>query len=186
MTDVASFEQMEALAAYALNEFGTIDVIVNNAGIMPLSPLHQTKISEWNSMIDVNIKGVLYGIAAVLPHMKAKRAGHIINVSSIAGHLVFEASAVYSGTKFAVRAITEGLRMEEAANNIRTTIISPGTITTELLDSISDPDLKTSIVEVSKIGIEPASIARAITFAIEQPADVAINEMIVRPTIQKL
>jgi NADP-dependent 3-hydroxy acid dehydrogenase YdfG len=186
VTDVASFEQMEELAAYTLNEFGNIDVIVNNAGIMPLSPLHQTKISEWNSMIDVNIKGVLYGIAVVLPHMRAKRAGHIINVSSIAGHLVFEASAVYSGTKFAVRAITEGLRMEEAANNIRTTIISPGTISTELLESISDPDLKTSIVEVSKIGIEPASIARAIAFAIEQPADVAINEMIVRPTIQQL
>jgi len=186
VTDVASFEQMEELAAYTLNEFGKIDVIVNNAGIMPLSPLHQTKISEWNSMIDVNIKGVLYGIAVVLPHMRAKRAGHIINVSSIAGHLVFEASAVYSGTKFAVRAITEGLRMEEAANNIRTTIISPGTISTELLDSISDPDLKTSIVEVSKIGIDPASIARAIAFAIEQPADVAINEMIVRPTIQQL
>jgi len=186
VTDVASFEQMESLAAYALSEFGNIDVIVNNAGVMPLSPLHQKKITEWDLMIDINIKGVLYGIAAVLPHMRAKKAGHIINVSSIAGHLVFEASAVYSGTKFAVRAITEGLRMEEASNNIRTTIISPGTISTELLESISDPELKSSIVNVSKIGIEPASIARAIAFAIEQPEDVAINEMIVRPTIQQL
>jgi NADP-dependent 3-hydroxy acid dehydrogenase YdfG len=186
VTDVASFEQMQALAAYALSEFGNIDVIINNAGVMPLSPLYQTKISEWDSMIDINIKGVLYGIAAVLPHMRAKKAGHIINVSSIAGHLVFEASAVYSGTKFAVRAITEGLRMEEAVNNIRTTIISPGTISTELLDSISDPALKASIVNVSKIGIKPASIARAIAFAIEQPEDVAINEMIVRPTVQQL
>ncbi len=137
-------------------------------------------------MIDINIKGVLYGIAAVLPSMRERKEGHIINVSSIAGHLVFHASAVYSGTKFAVRAITEGLRKEEAPNNIRTTIISPGTISTELLESISDEELKSEIVEVSKIGIEPASIARAIAFAIEQPSEVAINEMIVRPTIQEL
>lgn len=137
-------------------------------------------------MIDVNIKGVLYGIAAVLPSMRERKEGHIINVSSIAGHLVFPAGSVYSGTKFAVRAITEGLRIEEASNNIRTTIISPGTITTELLEAISDPELKSAIVEDSKIGIEPASIARSIAFAIEQPSDVAINEMIVRPTIQEL
>ena len=177
---------MEELAEFALKEFGKIDVIVNNAGVMPLSPVHQKKINEWNTMIDVNIKGVLYGIAAVLPSMRERKEGHIINVSSIAGHLVFPASSVYSGTKFAVRAITEGLRIEEASNNIRTTIISPGTITTELLETISDPELKSAIVEDTKIGIEPASIARAIGFAIEQPSDVAINEMIVRPTIQEL
>lgn len=186
VTDVASNEQMEELANYALEAFGKIDVMVNNAGIMPLSPVHEKKINEWDKMVDVNIKGVLYGIAAVLPFMRERKEGHIINVSSIAGHLVFPASAVYSGTKFAVRAITEGLRMEEASNNIRTTIISPGTITTELLEAISDPELKSAIVEVSKIGIEPASIARAIAFAIEQPSDVAINEMIVRPTVQTL
>ncbi|MBD8848489.1 SDR family oxidoreductase [Priestia megaterium] len=186
VTDVASHEQMEELAEYALTEFGKIDVMVNNAGVMPLSPVYQKKINEWDSMIDINIKGVLYGIAAVLPSMRERKEGHIINVSSIAGHLVFHASAVYSGTKFAVRAITEGLRKEEAPNNIRTTIISPGTISTELLESISDEELKSEIVEVSKIGIEPASIARAIAFAIEQPSDVAINEMIVRPTIQEL
>lgn len=186
VTDVASHEQMEELAEYALTEFGKIDVMVNNAGVMPLSPVYQKKINEWDSMIDINIKGVLYGIAAVLPSMRERKEGHIINVSSIAGHLVFHASAVYSGTKFAVRAITEGLRKEEAPNNIRTTIISPGTISTELLESISDEKLKSEIVEVSKIGIEPASIARAVAFAIEQPSDVAINEMIVRPTIQEL
>ena len=186
VTDVSSRQGMEELAAYALKEFGQIDVLVNNAGIMPLSPIHQKKVDEWDSMIDVNIKGVLYGIAAVISHMRERKEGHIINVSSIAGHLVFEASAVYSGTKFAVRAITEGLRMEEAVNNIRTTIISPGTITTELLESVSDPDLKSHLVEVTKIGIEPASIARSVAFAIEQPADVAINEMIVRPTVQVL
>jgi len=186
VTDVASYEQMEELAEYALTEFGKIDVMVNNAGVMPLSPIHEKKINEWNTMIDVNIKGVLYGIAAVLPSMRERKEGHIINVSSIAGHLVFPAGSVYSGTKFAVRAITEGLRIEEANNNIRTTIISPGTITTELLEAISDPELKSVIVEDSKIGIEPASIARAIAFAIEQPSDVAINEMIVRPTVQEL
>ncbi|MCZ0874579.1 SDR family oxidoreductase [Peribacillus sp. AS_2] len=186
VTDVASHEQMEELAEFALKEFGKIDVIINNAGVMPLSPVHQKKINEWNTMIDVNIKGVLYGIAAVLPSMRERKEGHIINVSSIAGHLVFPASSVYSGTKFAVRAITEGLRIEEASNNIRTTIISPGTITTELLETISDPELKSAIMEDTKIGIEPASIARAIGFAIEQPSDVAINEMIVRPTIQEL
>jgi NADP-dependent 3-hydroxy acid dehydrogenase YdfG len=180
VTDVASHEQMEELAEYALKEFGKIDVLVNNAGVMPLSHVHQKKIKEWDTMIDVNIKGVLYGIAAVLPSMRDRKEGHIINVFSIAGHLVFPAGSVYSGTKFAVRAITEGLRIEEAINNIRTTIISPGTITTELLEAISDPELKSVIVEDSKIGIEPASIARAIAFAIEQPSDVAINEMIVR------
>ena len=186
VTDVASHEQMEELAEYVLTEFGKIDVMVNNAGVMPLSPVYQKKINEWDSMIDINIKGVIYGIAAVLPSMRERKEGHIINVSSIAGHLVFHASAVYSGTKFAVRAITEGLRKEEAPNNIRTTIISPGTISTELLESISDEELKSEIVEVSKIGIEPSSIARAIAFAIEQPSEVAINEMIVRPTIQEL
>ncbi|MGE1103966.1 SDR family oxidoreductase [Peribacillus simplex] len=186
VTDVSSHEQMEELAFYALEEYGKIDVIVNNAGVMPLSPVYQKKIKEWDTMIDVNIKGVLYGIAAVLPSMRERKEGHIINVSSIAGHLVFPAGSVYSGTKFAVRAITEGLRIEEASNNIRTTIISPGTITTELLETITDLELKSAIVEDSKIGIEPASIARAIAFAIEQPSDVAINEMIVRPTIQEL
>ncbi|QYK65466.1 MULTISPECIES: SDR family oxidoreductase [Paenibacillus] len=186
VTDVASHEQMEELAEYTLKEFGKIDVLVNNAGVMPLSPVHEKKIHEWNAMIDINIKGVLYGIAAVLPSMRERKEGHIINVSSIAGHLVFPASAVYSGTKFAVRAITEGLRIEECGNNIRTTIISPGSIDTELTQAISGAELKAAIIEESKIAIEPASIARAIAFAIEQPADVAVNEMIVRPTIQQL
>jgi len=186
VTDVTSYEQMEELADYALKEFGKIDVLVNNAGVMPLSPVYQKKINEWDTMIDVNIKGVLYGIAAVLPSMRERKEGHIINVSSIAGHLVFPASSVYSGTKFAVRAITEGLRKEEFINNIRTTIISPGAVATELTEAISDLELKAKIDEESKVAIEPASIARAIAFAIEQPSDVAINEMIIRPTIQEL
>ncbi|AIQ46486.1 oxidoreductase [Paenibacillus sp. FSL R7-0273] len=186
VTDVASHEQMEELAEYTLKEFGKIDVLVNNAGVMPLSPVHEKKINEWNAMIDINIKGVLFGIAAVLPSMRERKLGHIINVSSIAGHLVFPASAIYSGTKFAVRAITEGLRIEECGNNIRTTIISPGSIDTELTQAISGVDLKSAIDEDMKIAIKPSSIARAIAFAIEQPADVAVNEMIVRPTIQQL
>ena len=186
VTDVALSEQMEELADYALKAFGKIDVMVNNAGVMPLSPVYEKKINEWDSMIDVNIKGLLYGIAAVLPSMRERKEGHIINVSSIAGHLVFPASAVYSGTKFAVRAITEGLRIEECSNNIRTTIISPGSIATELTEAISGSELKSAIDENMKIAIEPASIARAIAFAIEQPSDVAINEMIIRPTVQEL
>jgi NADP-dependent 3-hydroxy acid dehydrogenase YdfG len=186
VTDVSSHEQVEELANYALKEFGKIDVMINNAGLMPLSPVHEKKINEWDMMIDVNIKGVLYGIAAVLPFMKERKEGHIINVSSVAGHLVFPSSSVYSGTKFAVRAITEGLRQEEAVNNIRTTIICPGSVATELTDHISGTELKASIKERSEIAIDPASIARAISFAIEQPSDVAINELIIRPTVQEL
>lgn len=186
VTDVASHEQMEELADYALKQFGKIDVMVNNAGVMPLSLVYEKKIKEWDTMIDVNIKGVLYGIAAVLPSMRERKEGHIINVSSIAGHVVFPASSVYSGTKFAVRAITEGVRIEEFINNIRTTIISPGSIATELTEAISGSELKSYIDVAMKIAIEPASIARAIAFAIEQPSDVAVNEMIIRPTVQAL
>jgi NADP-dependent 3-hydroxy acid dehydrogenase YdfG len=186
VTDVSFNEQMEELADYALKEFGQIDVLVNNAGVMPLSKLSEYKINEWDKMIDVNIKGVLYGIAAVLPSMRNRKEGHIINISSIAGHLVFPASSVYSGTKYAVRAITEGLRREEFINNIRTTIISPGAIATELLEAVSNLELKAALEEETKVAIEPATIARAIAFAIEQPSDVAINEMIIRPTIQEL
>ncbi|WP_018885744.1 SDR family oxidoreductase [Paenibacillus massiliensis] len=186
VTDVTSHTQMEELAKEALQAFGKIDVIVNNAGVMPLSPIAELKVNEWDQMVDVNIKGVLYGIAAVLPFMRERKEGHIINVSSIAGHLVFPASSVYSGTKFAVRAITEGLRAEECVNNIRTTIISPGSTNTELIEAISGPELKSNITEAMKIAIDPSGIARAIAFAIEQPADVAINEMIIRPTIQSL
>lgn len=186
VTDVTSHEQMEELAAYALKEFGQIDVMINNAGLMPLSPVHEKKIKEWDTMIDVNIKGVLYGIAAVLPFMREKKEGHIINVSSVAGHLIGPAGSVYSGTKFAVRAITEGLRKEEAVNNIRTTIISPGAVATELPETISGSELKAGINDFYQVAIPAESIARAIAYAIEEPSDVAINEMIIRPTIQEL
>jgi NADP-dependent 3-hydroxy acid dehydrogenase YdfG len=186
VTDVTSHAQMEELAAYALKAFGKIDVLINNAGVMPNSFLYKKKIDEWDRMIDVNIKGVLYGIAAVLPSMRERKEGHIINVSSVAGHVVGVGSSVYASTKFAVRAITEGLRKEESVgSNIRTTIISPGAVTTELTESITDLDLKPGVEEIYKGAIEADSIARAIAFAIEQPSDVAINEMIIRPTRQE-
>ncbi|WP_419883481.1 SDR family oxidoreductase [Peribacillus sp. B-H-3] len=186
VTDVTSHEQMEELAQIALDEFGKIDVMINNAGLMPLSPVFEKKIKEWDTMIDVNIKGVLYGIAAVLPFMRERKEGHIINISSVAGHLIGPAGSVYSGTKFAVRAITEGLRKEEAVNNIRTTIISPGAVATELPETISGAELKSGIDDFYKVAIPAESIARAISYTIEEPSDVAINEMIIRPTIQEL
>ncbi|MGM0878522.1 MAG: SDR family oxidoreductase [Bacillota bacterium] len=184
-TDVTSHEQMEELAEVALKEFGKIDVLVNNAGLMPNSFLYNKKIDDWNKMIDVNIKGVLYGIAAVLPSMRERKSGHIINLSSVAGHFVGAGSAVYAGTKFAVRAISEGLRKEEFGNNIRTTIISPGMVKSELTESITDINFKPMIEKMYEGAIEAESIARAIAFAIEQPSDVAINEMIIRPTSQE-
>lgn len=187
VTDVTSRKQMEELAQFALEQFGKIDVLINNAGVMPLSFMNKLKVDEWDQMIDVNIKGVLYGIAAVLPHMEERKQGHIINLSSVAGHEVHIGGAVYSGTKYAVRAITEGLRKEQAHNNIRTTIISPGSVTTELTESISDLKIK----ELLKKGFEDTQslegkdIAAAIRYAIEQPPHVAVNEMLVRPAQQK-
>lgn len=183
MTDVASAKQVEQLTKYALSEFNRIDIIINNAGITSLSPMHKLKVFEWETMIDVNIKGVLYKIAAVLPHMRGKKEGHIINISSIAGFLVFPASAVYSGTNFAVRAITDGLRMEEAKNNIRTTIICSDWVDTELPVTISGSEPRSSILGNMKIINHASSVALAVAFAIEQPVDVAVNEMIIRPTV---
>lgn len=124
-TDVTKLADVEALIQKTISAFGRVDVLINNAGLMPLSRLEQGNVDEWNQMIDVNLRGVLHGIAAVLPHMKAQKSGHIINTASVAAHLVFQSSAVYSATKFAVRALTEGLRMETAADNIRATLISP-------------------------------------------------------------
>ncbi|GER66828.1 oxidoreductase [Weizmannia acidilactici] len=185
VTDVTKYEQVEELAAFALKKFGTIDVLINNAGVMPHSFLYKKKVEDWDKMIDVNIKGVLYGIAAVLPTMRERKSGHIINLSSVAGHFVGAGSTVYAGTKFAVRAISEGLRKEEYANNIRTTIISPGAVDTELPSAITDMDLKPGIDEIYKGAIAADRIARAIAFAIEMPGDTAINEMIIRPTRQE-
>jgi NADP-dependent 3-hydroxy acid dehydrogenase YdfG len=178
--DVTSLDDTKAFAACAKEKFGPIDVLINNAGIMPLSPLHEVKIDEWNRMIDVNIRGVLHGIAAVLPDMRARKAGHILNVSSIGGHQVWPTCAVYSGTKFAVLAISEGLRLEN--KEVRVTVISPGVVESELADTITDEATRQAMVDYRKIALTPDTIGRAVAYAIEQPADVDVNEIIVRPT----
>lgn len=181
--DVVSAEEMQRLAEFALQAYGRIDAWINNAGVMPNSMLHELKVEEWNRMIDVNIKGVLHGIAAVLPIMRRQQSGHIINLSSTAGHHVSPTSAVYSATKFAVRAISEGLRLEESpASRIRSTVISPGLTETELFGTITSPGVLAITERMKGIGISAASIARAIAFAIDEPEDALVSEITVRPT----
>jgi NADP-dependent 3-hydroxy acid dehydrogenase YdfG len=185
-TDVTQRDQVEALVARAVKLHNRIDVIVNNAGLMPQSMLEKLKVDEWDQMINVNIKGVLYGIAAVLPHMTAQKSGHIINVSSVAGHKVGPGGAVYSATKHAVRALSEGLRQEVKPYNIRTTIISPGAVRTELADTITDPDVAKRVHGLyESVGIPADSFARAVIYAMSQPDDVDINEILFRPTKQE-
>ena len=161
--------------------------MINNAGLMPQAPLERLKIGEWEQMIDVNIKGVLYGIAAALPHMQRQKAGHFINVSSVAGHRVGPGFAVYAATKHAVLALSEGLRQEVKPYNIRTTVISPGAVATELPNSVTDPDAAARIQKFyADVAIPADSFARAVAFAISQPEDVDINEILFRPTRQEL
>ncbi|MER8700947.1 MULTISPECIES: SDR family oxidoreductase [unclassified Mesorhizobium] len=184
-TDVTDAGQVQNLVNTAVREFGRIDVMLNNAGLMPLAPLERLKVDEWDRMIDVNIKGVLYGIAAALPYMKEQRSGHIINVSSVYGHVVDPGAAVYCATKFAVRALSEGLRKEVKPYNIRTTVISPGAVSTELLEHISEKDIQQGTRDfVSKIAVGPDTFARTVAFAINEPDDVDINEILFRPTAQ--
>lgn len=177
VTDAADFD---AFVDAAEARFGRIDVLVNNAGVMPLSPLAALKRDEWKRMIDVNIHGVLNGIAAVLPRFVAQKDGHIVNVASVGAHLVLPTAAVYCGTKYAVWAITEGLRQEH--DEIRATIISPGVTATELGDDISVPEVSAALKGWRQKALTPDAIARAIRYALEQPAGVDINEVIVRPT----
>lgn len=186
-TDVTRRDEVENLVARATEKFGRVDVLINNAGIMPLAAMAQRQVAEWDQMIDVNIKGVLYGIAAVLPGMQQQKAGHIINLSSVAGLKVSAGiGTVYSATKFAVKAIGEGLRAEVAADNIRVTTLYPGAIDSELKHGSSDASAGTAMQAFYKANEIPAdSIARAIAYAIEQPADVAINEITIRPTRQE-
>ena len=185
-TDVKKAEQVKALVDAAVKTYGQVDVLINNAGLMPQSPLDRYRIDEWNQMIDVNIKGVLYGIAAVLPYMKEKKSGHIINVSSVAGHKERAGGAVYSATKHAVRVISEGLREEVKPYGLRTTIISPGAVDTELPNSISEPDVAEGFKQYyKKYAIPASSFARAVAFAISQPDEVDINEILFRPTTQE-
>ena len=186
-TDVTRREQVKALVDAAVQTCGRIDVMLNNAGLMPQAPLERLKIDEWDRMIDVNIKGVLYGIAAALPYMKERRAGHFINVSSVAGHKVGPGFAVYAATKHAVRALSEGLRQEVKPYNIRTTVISPGAVATELPNSVTDPDAAERIHKFyEQVAIPAESFARAVAFAVGQPEDVDINEIVFRPTRQEI
>jgi NADP-dependent 3-hydroxy acid dehydrogenase YdfG len=179
--DVTQRDQLIAIAQFAKEKFGRIDVMINNAGVMPLSTLDQLKVDEWDRMIDVNIKGVLYGIAAVLPIMKAQKSGQIINISSIGGHAVSPTAAVYCATKFAIGAISEGLR-QEVGGDIRVTVISPGVTESELANTISDESARKGIQEFRKLCIPAEAISRSILFAVSQPDDVDVSEMIIRPT----
>jgi NADP-dependent 3-hydroxy acid dehydrogenase YdfG len=179
--DVTKREDMDSFVEFAAREFGRVDVIVNNAGVMPLSPLEETKVSEWDRMIDVNIRGVLHGIAAGLPRMRAQGSGQFINMASIGAHTVSPTAAVYCATKFAVRAISEGLR-QEVGGDIRVTVVSPGVTKSELAESISDASAREVMRGYRQISISPYAIARAVAFAIDQPDDVDTSEIIVRPT----
>ncbi len=182
--DVTNKAQVEATVAAVVADFGKIDVLINNAGLMPIRPMAEVNTDEWDAMIDVNLKGTLYGIAAVLPRFIAQESGHIINLSSVAGIKVFApGGTVYSGTKFAVRAISEGLR-QEVGEKIRVTSIQPGAVDSDLKYSTSGTAAET-VLNFYKDAIPASSVARAIAFAIEQPADVDINEIVLRPTKQE-
>jgi NADP-dependent 3-hydroxy acid dehydrogenase YdfG len=186
-TEVTNHEQVQRLVDGAVAAHGRIDVILNNAGLMPQSPLARGKVEDWDRMIDVNLKGTLYGIAAALPHMIRQKSGHIINVSSVAGHKVRPNSAVYAATKAAVLMLSEGLRQEVKPYGIRTTVISPGAVASELPDSVTEADVAQGIKQFyESTAIPAASFARMVAFAMSQPDDVDINEILFRPTAQEL
>jgi len=178
--DVTSAEDMRDFVRGAEAAYGQVDVIVNNAGVMPLSPLSSLKVDEWDRMIDVNIRGVLHGIAAVLPGMERQGHGQVINVSSIGGLAVSPTAAVYCATKFAVRAISDGLRQE--TDKIRVTVVCPGVVESELADTITDDTARVAMQSFRRVALHPDAIARAIAYAIEQPDDVDVSEVVVRPT----
>ncbi|PLK48455.1 SDR family oxidoreductase [Uliginosibacterium sp. TH139] len=185
VTDVTRADDLQALVATAQRVFGRVDVLINNAGLMSIAPLTELKVDEWERMIDINIKGVLYGIAAALPVFQQQGSGHFINVASVAGLKVFSpGGTVYSGTKFAVRAISEGLR-HEVGGSIRTTTIEPGAVDSELKLGSSHEQSSAFVKDFYKIAIPADAVARAIAYAIEQPADVDINEIVLRPTVQE-
>jgi NADP-dependent 3-hydroxy acid dehydrogenase YdfG len=183
-TDVKRREDVSNLVGLAIERYGKLDVLVNNAGVAPISLLDELRVDDWEEMIDVNLKGVLYGIAAALPVFRRQSFGHFVNVISTAGIQIIPTMAVYAGTKNAVRTITETLR-QEAGDKLRVTSVSPGFVQTNLTNSMTNPGAKAQIVErMEKMGIPPAAIARAIAFAIEQPAEVDVNEIVIRPTAQ--
>jgi NADP-dependent 3-hydroxy acid dehydrogenase YdfG len=184
-TDVKRRDDVSALVELACERYGKLDALVNNAGVMPISPLDELRVADWEEMIDVNIKGVLYGIAAALPVFRTQGFGHFINIASTAGHKTVPNQSVYSGTKFAVRAISEGLR-QEAGPALRVTIISPGMVRTNFADGVTSQTMKAQLEQSrNTFAMPPDAIARAIVFAIEQPPDVDVNEIVVRHTAQK-
>ena len=178
--DVPQAEDVQAFADAALALHGRIDVIINNAGVMPLSPLASLKVDEWDRMIDVNIRGVLHGIAAVLPTMQAQRSGQVINISSIGGLYVVPTAAVYCATKYAVRAISDGLRQEH--DNLRVTCVYPGVVESELANTITDAGAAEAMRSFREIALKPDAIAKAISHVIDQPDDVDTSDIVVRPT----
>ena len=181
--DVTDLDSVKAFVASAHEHYGRVDVLVNNAGVMPLSRIEDLRVDEWNRMIDVNLRGVLHGIAAVLPIMRAQGAGHIVNVASTSAHRVDPTAAVYCATKFAVRALSEGLRQE--SRDLRVTVVSPGLTRSELFDGIGDPQLQAGVrAMLDQSSIPTSAIAEAIGYAIGQPDSVDVNELIVRPTAQ--
>ncbi len=181
--DVVSRHAFHAFVTAAYQRFGRIDVLINNAGVMPLSMVADLRVEEWDQMIDVNIRGVLYGIAAAMPIFQQQKSGHVINVGSVAGHRVDPTAAVYCATKYAVRALSDGLRQE--SRDIRVTLVSPGLTRTELLDTINVPDTRAFLQDLSdQVAIPASAIAEVIAYAISQPATVDVNELIVRPTAQ--
>lgn len=183
--DVTKRSEVEETIAAVVRDFDRLDVLVNNAGLMAIAPIQKLMVDEWDRMIDINIKGVLYGVAAALPVFEKQKSGHVINLSSVAGLKVFApGGTVYSGTKFAVRAISEGLR-QEAGNTFRVTSIEPGAIQSELKSGSGDTDSRKTVEEFYKMAIPADSVARAIAFAISQPDDVDINEIVLRPTRQE-
>ncbi|MBN3761400.1 SDR family oxidoreductase [Burkholderia sp. Ac-20365] len=183
-TDVTNAAQVKNLIDIAVKTFGRLDVLVNNAGLMAIAPMSEVKVEEWDRMIDINVKGVLYGIAAALPVFQQQGSGHFINIASVAGIKVFSpGGTVYSGTKFAVRAISEGLR-HEVGGSIRTTTIEPGAVESELKLGSSHEESSNFVKEFYKLAIPSDSVARAIAYAIDEPANVDINEIVLRPTAQ--
>lgn len=183
-TDVRRREDVAGLVALARERFGRLDVLVNNAGIGPISPLHELRVDEWDAMIDINLKGVLHGIAAALPVFDAQGSGHIVTTASTAAHRIVPSMAVYAATKMGVRAISEALR-QEAGDRLRVTVVSPGVTNTDFADDISSAEIRAQIAEgKASIGMPPDAVARAIAFAIEQPGDIDVGEIVVRPTAQ--
>ena len=190
--DVTKAEEVQNVIDKTVTEYGRVDALFNNAGIMPVNNLDQIARDEWQNMMDINVKGVLNGIAAALPIMKKQKSGHVITTSSVLGYEVLPGYAAYSGTKYAVRAIMEGLRQEEHQNNIKTTIIAPGSVKTELFDSINNDEVRNGLKDAMKqpgsemMALQPEEIAQAVAFVIDTPANMAVNEMVIRPTGQEV